>query len=136
MVWLLSALGAIAISGIVIVLVVALSPKSFTTQGTFDIENDDSVVTNSDGTCSGGSGYEDISDGAQVTVYDQRKNIVAIANLRPGTATDSTTCEYSFTIADVPGGLKFYGVLVGKSSRGILQYTEKEMRAGIGLKLG
>ena len=135
-VWVLTAVGALAVAGIVIVLVVALSPRSFTTEGTYDIQNDDSVVTNSDGTCSGGPGYDDIVDGTQVTVFDAQKNIVAVGNLNPGSLTDSTTCEYSFTIDDVPGGLKFYGVEVGKSSRGVLQYTEKEMRADIGLKIG
>jgi hypothetical protein len=43
-------------------------------------------------------------------------------------------CTFRFAVADVPGGKKFYGVEI--SSRGVLRYTEKQMRAGLALSIG
>lgn len=88
-------------------------------------------------TCAGDGGYDDIRAGAQVVVTDADGGTVALGELSQGRMDGSVpdaTCQWRFTVADVPAGAGFYGVEV--THRGALQYTEQELRSPISLSLG
>jgi len=95
----------------------------------------DGGVTSSGNDCQGASdsGYDDIRLGAQVTVTDQSGKTIAVSELEQGMYTGSDMCVFPFKVK-VPSGKKFYGVTV--SHRGMIQFTEKQMKDGPGLTLG
>lgn len=77
--------------------------------------------------CTGYSGYEDIAEGASVTVYDSAGKVVATGALGVG-KPDSAACVFPVRVPDVPGGSKFYRVEV--SHRGQITVTAAEAKAG------
>ncbi|MEU7815278.1 hypothetical protein [Pseudonocardia sp. NPDC049154] len=84
--------------------------------------------------CSGDGGYSDIHAGTGVTIANAAGAVIATGSLSSGRASSSTTCDFTFTVPDVPAGEDFYQVEV--SHRGTLTYTADELRAGLGLSLG
>lgn len=81
--------------------------------------------------CSGRRGYDDIHAGAQVTVTDQAGTVVALSELQPGHQSgEAGGCLFLFTVRDVPKGKGFYGVSVGRETRGTVRYSEKNLRTG------
>jgi hypothetical protein len=92
-----------------------------------------------DGTCVGDGGYSDIGPGAQVTVTDQKGELIATGTLsmgERGMTNDTWVCRFAFTVPDVPGA-DFYTIEV--SHRGGLTYSTAEMDAQgwtVGFTLG
>lgn len=103
------------------------------------------------GICSASSGYDDISSGSQVTITNESGEVIALGSLQDGVQSgsagwnyhewisfgkDVAMCSFAFEIPEVPGGEKFYNVSIGNSNRGEITYSEDDLKAGIGLKLG
>ncbi|MFJ9638657.1 hypothetical protein [Streptomyces sp. NPDC101178] len=100
------------------------APTTFTLTGAFALTDG---ATEDDEGCSGTGGYDDIAEGASVTVYNGAGEIAATGNL--GTATYvAGICLFDVSIGDVPKGEKFYQVEV--SRRGKIQLTAKEAESG------
>ncbi len=84
-------------------------------------------------------GFKDISAGTQVVVTDASGTVVGTSTLGGGTlirASDwseqsirGLACSYTFTFTDLPDGT-FYGIHVGDSTRGDVQFSKAEMQAG------
>jgi len=53
-------------------------------------------------------------------------------DLRP----DGNQCEYPFTVAEIPAGMKFYSVHIGSTNRGEQTYTAAQLESGVALTLG
>lgn len=89
-------------------------------------------------------GFDDISTGGQVVVKDESGTIIATGTLASGTLVRSSSwseqsirglaCEYSFTLSGLPDA-SFYGIHVGDSTRGDVQFSRDEMRAGPSISL-
>ncbi|MCE3553911.1 hypothetical protein LWC33_20945 [Pseudonocardia sp. RS11V-5] len=84
--------------------------------------------------CSGSGGYSDIHAGTGVMIANASGAVIATGALSTGRASSSTTCDFAFTVPDVPAGEDFYQVTV--SHRGTLTCTADELRSGLGLSLG
>jgi hypothetical protein len=110
------------------------APLTFTAKGTMTVPIDESISdlsdgsSVSDGTCSIGSGYSDISKGAQVIVKNASDKTVAIGKLTSERVNDNGDCSFGFSVPNVPTGLKIYGIEV--THRGVVSETEKAMRSG------
>jgi hypothetical protein len=76
----------------------------------------------------GGLGYGDITTGTEVTLTDDSGKVISVGQLMGASA-----CKWTFTLADVPAGGKFYGITI--SHRGTLHYTEAQLRQGVHLSL-
>lgn len=101
-----------------------------TITGSIQIFGQSDSVTSSGDTCSGAGGYDDIEEGAQVTVKDGDGDLLATADLGPGEVTDEdnstdsfTQCDLPFTV-DVPAS-DFYVIEV--SHRGEISYSREEL---------
>lgn len=103
------------------------SPATFTLEGTMTLTED--AVGTGDEDCSGryDSGYDDIAEGASVTVYGAKGDVIATGELGDSTYA-SYTCTFDISVPDVPKGEKFYKVEV--SHRGTLQLSAKEAENG------
>jgi hypothetical protein len=90
------------------------------------------VSTDDDGeSCRGrfDSGYDDIAEGASITVYGAKGDVVAAGSLgKSKVDEDGTTCTYRVAVPDVPKGEKFYKFEV--AHRGTLQLTAQEAENG------
>lgn len=103
----------------------------FAVTGTFTLYDVGSYQ--SGGQCEGSGGYSDIRVGTQVRISDATGKILAIGALdwashHPG------ECVFTFTVRGVPSGEDFYQIEV--SHRGLLTYSETEMRDDLALSLG
>ena len=81
--------------------------------------------------CTGSGGYDDIRQGAAVTVYDDAGKVVGTGALDAGryASEDSTApCLFPVSVAGVPGGSRFYQVEV--SHRGKVTVSAAEAKAG------
>lgn len=103
--------------------VAAAVAKTHAVTGTMTLHDSDEYWSEY-GPCDGSGGYGDISAGAQVTVKDGTGNTVAVSSLGPGTATSSTTCDFSFQI-DVLRDVEYYEFEV--SHRGGLTYSASDL---------
>jgi hypothetical protein len=84
--------------------------------------------------CSGDSGYDDISKGAQIVVTGPDGKVVSTGSLSSGVVVGQHDgCKFSFTLS-VPGGLAFYGVAIG--SRKPHQVDKSRLADSIDLTLG
>ncbi|MGW1912620.1 hypothetical protein ACWCQS_18325 [Streptomyces sp. NPDC002076] len=103
------------------------SPKTFTLRGTMTLTGDNvpSGETNED--CTGYEGYDDIRQGAGVTVYDSAGKVVATGALSTG-KPDSAACVFRVSVKGVPDGSKFYQVEV--SHRGKITVSSAEAQHG------
>lgn len=113
------------------------TPQTVTFGGTFTLEDDDGITV--DGSrCFGDEGYDDISTGTQVTVYDRSGKVLAIGDLGPGLVKDgywADTCVFSILVEKVPAGRGLYQIEV--SHRGKIAFSEAKGLAGdITLSLG
>jgi hypothetical protein len=132
---------AVAVVAVVVLVVVILtsgedsdsSGGSFEMTGTFSL-TDGATGYAEQGDCQGYRGYDDISEGTQVTVYSSSGDVLATGQL--GTSTyQGAVCEFEITVANVPGGHDFYQVEV--SHRGKIAVPSDEARAGeVALTLG
>lgn len=132
--WLAATAGAIAGAAIVgsIWAITANSepdkPATFTLTGSFTLT--DEVDSTTDGGCEGSydSGYDDIEEGADVTVYNAAGAVVGKGELGNSEEIAPGTCTFDISIADVPKGEAFYKVEV--SHRGTVELTAKEAENG------
>lgn len=77
--------------------------------------------------CTGYEGYDDITAGAGVTVYDSAGKVVASGSLGTG-KPKSAACVFPVRVPGVPEGSKFYRVEV--SHRGQITVSAAEAKAG------
>ncbi|MFJ6777646.1 hypothetical protein [Streptomyces yangpuensis] len=109
--------------------------KTFTLTGTVEVMGDTkAVVTTNSGLCAGTGGYNDLTGGASVTVYDKAGLIVGTGSLGSGSVKDvatayKRTCKFAVSVPDVPRGKEFYQVEV--SHRGKVNISESEAVAGL-----
>lgn len=84
----------------------------------------------SDGTtgdqCDGSGGYNDIDQGAEVVIADDRGTTLTITTLDAGTVQTDGNCQFPFT-ASVPAGKGYYGITV--THRGTVKFPESDMSA-------
>ncbi|MDX3615347.1 hypothetical protein OG920_18775 [Streptomyces europaeiscabiei] len=107
-------------------------PSTFTLTGTFELT--EGAVGDGLGGCEGSGGYDDITEGAAVTVYDAAGTVVATGQLGDSTLS-SGTCTFEVAVEDVPRGEDFYKVEI--SHRGTVQLSGDEAEAGqFGASLG
>lgn len=110
------------------------APTTFTLRGAMTLTGDNVPTGDTNEDCTGYSGYEDITKGAGVTVYDSSGRVVASGALGTG-KPKSAACVFPVTVPDVPGGAKFYQVEV--SHRGKITVSSAEAKAGkFGASLG
>lgn len=74
--------------------------------------------------CSGSGGYEDLREGARVTVADGGGETIAVGRVDDSKAENEFGCLLSFTVEDVPSS-DFYDIEV--ASRGGLKYSHQEL---------
>ncbi|MFH8717485.1 hypothetical protein [Streptomyces zaomyceticus] len=101
------------------------TPTDFLLTGAFLLTS--SVVSDGAGGCEGSDGFEDITEGAAVTVYDASGTVVATGGLGESTR-EGTTCRFEVLVPDVPTGRGFYKVEI--THRGTLQISESEAMSG------
>src|SRR5207248_1667275 len=101
--------------------------KSFTLTGSMTLTGDNIPSGSTSEDCTGYSGYDDITAGASVTVYDSAGKVVATGLLGAG-KPKSAACVFPVRVLGVPEGSKFYRVEVGH--RGQITVTAAEAKAG------
>ncbi|MFJ7181081.1 hypothetical protein ACIQXA_32880 [Streptomyces massasporeus] len=107
-------------------------PSTFTLTDTFELTGD--AVSDGLGGCEGSGGYDDITEGTAVTVYDAAGTVVATGQLEDS-KMNSGTCTFEVAVEDVPRGQDFYKVEI--SHRGTVQLSGDEAEAGrFGASLG
>jgi hypothetical protein len=87
------------------------------------------------GSCSGTSGYDDIEDGAQVTVTNEANTVIGTGYLERSENID-LACRFYFTVPNLPVA-KFYSIEV--SHRGQVRYSYEQMQGenwNVSLDLG
>lgn len=86
----------------------------------------DSNVTNSNGSCFGTGGYQDLSAGTQVTLTDEANDVIGSTSLDDGVPGDSIySCQFNFTFSTVAKKANFYSVEVG--GRGKITNSASEL---------
>ncbi|MFH8931946.1 hypothetical protein [Streptomyces pristinaespiralis] len=103
-------------------------PATFTLNGSFTLT--DEVQRDGDGGCAGryDSGYDDIQEGTDVTVYNAAGDVVAKGELGASEEIATGTCAFDVSVADVPKGETFYKVEV--SHRGTVELSAEEAENG------
>jgi len=76
-------------------------------------------------------GYSDT--GQDVVINDEDGTTIAVGEFGPA-LRERSTCEFEFTVSDVPTDAKFYEVEI--SHRGAMRYTLAELKQPLGLRLG
>jgi hypothetical protein len=110
------------------------APSTFTLRGTMTLTGDNVPSGETSEDCTGYSGYEDITKGAGVTVYDSSGKVVATGALGAG-KPHSAVCVFAIAVPGVPDGSKFFQVEV--SHRGKVTVSAAEAKAGaFGASLG
>ncbi|SDZ55299.1 hypothetical protein SAMN05216215_109717 [Saccharopolyspora shandongensis] len=115
--------------------VAALSPEPFNLRGELTL-GPAAHVRNGPVGCKGGNGYEDITEGTQVTVSSAAGEVLAVGELGNSAWSSSTLmCRFRFMVPNVPGGHDIYRVEV--SRRGAVPVPADEALAGhAALELG
>lgn len=130
----IAAVAAVIVLAVVLLLTVGGS-GDFTVRGGVEVKGTDSFVATGQGdnACAGSGGYDDLATGAQVVVTDNTARTIAVGTVT-GSAAKGDFCLLTFDVPSVPEGKKFYGLEV--SHRGVVQFTEQEMKAGPMLTIG
>ncbi|MFF2124411.1 hypothetical protein ACFVW1_03235 [Streptomyces olivochromogenes] len=102
------------------------SPDTFTLTGDFKLT--DGATSDGLGGCEGTGGYDDIAEGAAVTVYDAAGSVIATGSLG-SSSYDVPNCNFDVSIDGVPGGEDFYKVEV--SHRGTVQLNADQAKNGL-----
>lgn len=120
--------GLVCSIALVIFILIAISPGKLTVTGDVNVLGNTSVSSYSttSASCSTYGGYNDIAEGASVTVRDASDAIVGIGSLSAGTSS-SGSCVFAFTVPDVPESA-FYSIEVSK--RGALTYSADDVETG------
>ncbi len=104
-------------------------PATFTVHGTMQVDSG----TSFSGYCSSADGYDDVQEGTAVVVYNPAGTKVAIGQLGPGKPHGRSTCQYRFTVADVPDQWSVYSIEVGH--RGQVNYSRHDLDQPVSLTL-
>lgn len=84
------------------------------------------------GTCEGTGGYNDMAEGAEVTIHDAQNTVIATGHLNAG-SDEGGMCVFTWSIPDVPVQ-KFYGVQV--THRGTITFTAQDAEGSLDTSLG
>ncbi len=76
--------------------------------------------------CKGAEGYDDIHEGAQVTVTDQGGRVLGLGMLGSSVLEDTSTCRFSWSVSGLPD-TAFYGVEMASQRRGRLRYSLRQL---------
>lgn len=142
--WVLAVLVVVGGGVTAAALLTGSNPATFTVNGTFvlngnqgtafDTTSGDMAVS-SDNSCFGTSGYNDVQQGAEVTISSASGTTLVVGALQGGTYTAGTGCQFTFSVAGVPSGRGPYGVSV--THRGTTHFSEQDMESGaVALSLG
>lgn len=101
------------------------TPTVFQLTGTFLLTRN--AVSDGEGDGEGSEGFDDITEGTAVTVYDASGTVIATGALGESTKT-GTACSFEVIVPDVPTGQGFYKVEI--THRGTLQISESEAMSG------
>ncbi|GAA1881710.1 hypothetical protein GCM10009836_73730 [Pseudonocardia ailaonensis] len=128
--------GVVGVALLAGVVAAAASGGTQDVRGTFELTDTGYLGSSfrTGSSCTGSGGYRDIGAGTGVTVYDASGAIVGTGRLSTGRATSSSTCEFTFTVPDVPTGGDFYQVEI--SHRGKVTVDADELANGPALTLG
>lgn len=85
------------------------------------------------GTCTGSGGYDDLSQGASVTIHDPTGKVIATGALQEGHGVDGIGCLFNWRITNVPRE-KFYGVEI--SHRGTVDFKATGIKSGFDTDIG
>lgn len=103
------------------------SPKTFTLTGDFVLTS--GVVDDGTGGCEGTGGYDDITFGTSVTVYDAAGAVIATSSLALSEFDEAgRSCSFDISVGEVPADKTFYQVEI--SHRGKIQLSAEEAKAG------
>lgn len=106
-------------AGSIVAAVAFSAPHAFTAKGSVLLAGADCTSIP--------AGFDDINQGAGVTIKDPSGKVVAVGELGGGKDIgDGLGCSFTFSVKDVPSGLGIYGVEV--SHRGLLQYKEAVLK--------
>lgn len=110
----------------------ALHDGTFHATGTFTLIG--GAYPDDRNSCSGGGGYDDIANGAAVTIYGASGAVVGVGQLRDGVYRDYS-CVFRVDVPEVQSGEDFYQIEV--SHRGKISVSEDDAANGrIALSLG
>ncbi|MCX4581989.1 hypothetical protein [Streptomyces sp. NBC_01481] len=102
-------------------------PSTFNLTGQFTLN--EGAIDDGAGGCEGTGGYEDISLGTSVTVYDAAGAVIATSSLLLSEFDETArSCTFDVLVQDVPAHESFYQVEIGH--RGKLQLSAQEAKAG------
>jgi hypothetical protein len=76
-------------------------------------------ATTGSGGCEGRGGYDDMTEGADITVYDANGSVIGASSLEGGQRSGST-CRWAFTVQGVPTST-FYQVEVSHRGKVTVQ---------------
>lgn len=120
---------------LLVAIAVAVSGEdTFMLRGDLTLRSE-SIIDNGN-VCGGTGGYSDIRPGASVTVYDADGRIIGSGHISNSTTAGSPQqpdCQLSFAV-EVPAGLDFYSVEVGR--RGRVTFPADRAEQGVQLTLG
>ena len=130
----IAVLAIVAVVGIVL-LTRDSSPEPHSIIGILTLTDTDEFWSEGD-PCAGSGGYDDIQEGAQVTVKDENGHVLATSDLLEGVAASDYECDFAFAIPDVPEA-RFYAVEI--SHRGEITNSRRDLERNdwfVGLTLG
>lgn len=123
-------------------------PPAFAVDENGNLPSSDEAPLVDGGRCFSDDGYDDISEGAQVTVKNGAGEIVGLGGLEGGTqqipydityyeylGSELPICAFRFSF-EVPSGQDFYSISIGNDNRGEITYSAEEIAGGIFLTLG
>jgi hypothetical protein len=103
-------------------------PNTFDLTGTFVLNGTSGRLMGNDAKCEGSRGYDDIRDGASVTVYDATGRVIASGELRDSVYSGPSRCRFAIYVAKVPKTGDFYQIEV--SHRGKITIDDVTARTG------
>lgn len=109
---------------LVIIVVQALSQSKHKLSGTVTLYDTKLDFQNGE-SCYGSGGYDDLSQGASVSVRNGSDKIVATTTLSDGTMISGSECEFSYALESVPKS-DIYQVEVSK--RGNVPYSYNDIK--------
>lgn len=130
----IAVLAIVAVVGIVLVTRDS-APERHSIIGILTLTDTDEFWSEGD-PCAGSGGYDDIQEGAQVTVRDGEGHVLATSDLLEGVASSDYECDFPFAVPDVPEA-RFYAVEI--SHRGEITNSRRDLERNdwfVGLTLG
>jgi ABC-type Fe3+-hydroxamate transport system substrate-binding protein len=116
------------------------APATITVSGRFFIEGNNSLTMETPAigvACFGYHGYDNIKQGAQITIADGAGTTVALGTLPEGRLTNMGTstreCMFAFTVPNVPTGKGFYTVSIEGHGK---KYSEADTAYPLTLSVG